>query len=197
MTDLDLVNQALNEMGQNRITSLDNTIQSATVATANVQLIRIKRAVLRTRDWNCARKRAELVEVPGDPSLGEWSQAYRLPVDCVAMRRFVSTYDDVKHAKFSVENDAEDKKILFTDCGTNKIVYTADLTDVNRWDPLLFDACATRLAIQFAITFARDLDFLTTLWKVYANKIEEAAGVDDSEGGIEDVYAKDLVTVRS
>jgi hypothetical protein len=196
MTDLDLVNQALNEVGQKRIVSLDNTISSEIIATANFQLDRIKRAVLRTHDWNCARRRKELDVLDSGLSLGEWAAAYRVPVDCLAVRRFISDIPEVAHAAFSVEDDPDDKKILFTNSGTNKIVYTANLLDVNRWDALLFDACATRLAMQFAITIPRDLKFMETLFKLYQEKIQEAAGVDETEGGIESVYGRDLVTIR-
>ena len=196
MIDLDLVNQALNECGQKEVTSLDNTNNSNIVATANRQLDRIKRAVLRTRDWNCARKRATLDALDPNLSLGEWTLAYRLPPDCLAVRRFVSEFDDIKRAKFSVESDPDDKRILFTRHGNNKIVYTANLLDVNRWDPLLFDACATRLAIQFAITIPRDLKFMQALQGVYQAKIEETTGVDEAEGGIDVVYDRTLVNVR-
>lgn len=196
MTDLDLVNQAFNECGQKQIDTLDNTNNSAMVATANRQLDRIKRAVLRTRDWNCARKRAIVDVLDASLSLGEWTQAFRLPPDCLAMRRFVSDFKHVKYAKFSVESDPDDKRILFTTHGNNKIVYTANLLDVNRWDSLLFDACATRLAIQFAITIPRDLKFMQALQSVYQAKIEETTGVDEAEGGIEVFYDSTLVDVR-
>lgn len=195
-TNLDLVNQALNEMGQARIPSLDNTNNSALVDTANFQLARVKKAVLRVRDWNCARKRRELDALDAGLSLGEWSLAYRLPPDCVAVRRFVSTCPETAHAPFSVERDPDDKPILFTNCGNNKIVYTALIDDVNRWDPLLFDACASRLAVQFAITLNKDLKFLQSCWQAYQMKIEEAAGVDEAESGVERVIRSDFVGVR-
>jgi hypothetical protein len=68
---------------------------------------------------------------------------------------------------------------------------------VNRFDSLLFYACATRLSVEFAIAFARDLKFLTSLWEMYRGKIEEAVGADEAEGGIEKVYSRDMVTVRN
>jgi hypothetical protein len=192
-----LVNRALNEVGQKRITSLDNTISSEIIATANIQLDRVKRAVLRMRDWNCARRRKVLDVLDANLSLGEWNQAYRVPSDCLAVRRFISDIEGQRYAKFSVEDDPPDKKILFTTHGTDKIVYTANLLDVNRWDALLFDACVTRLAIQFAITIPRDLKFMQALQSVYQSKIDEAVGVDEGEGGIENIYDSTLVDVRA
>jgi hypothetical protein len=196
-TDIELVNQALTEIGQDKIVSLDNTVSSKVIQTAIFQLPRIKQAVLRTHDWNCARRRAPLNLLSEDVSLGEWVFNYRLPAGCLAARRFVGITDDEKYQKFSVEQDQDGKHVLLTNLENARLVYTHNLLDVNRWDALLFDACGTRLAIQFAISFARDLKFLTSLWEVYKSKIEEAAGVDEAEGGIESAYNFDMVTVRS
>lgn len=196
-TDTDLVNQALTEIGQDRIISLDDTVNSKVIQTANFQLPRIKPAVLRTRDWNCARRRAALDLLPTDLSFGEWGFSYSLPANCLAVRRFVGLTEEDRGQRFSVEQDDNGKPILLTNVDNAAIVYTFNLTDVNRWDSLLFDACATRLAIQFAISFARDLKFLTSLWEVYKAKLEEAMGVDESEGGIEKVSSREIINVRN
>lgn len=196
-TDLELCNDALTEIGQDKIPSLDNTVSSKVIQTANFALPRIKQGVLRTRDWNCARRRIVLDLLPDDLSFGEWSYSYRVPAGCLAVRRFVGLFDDQKFAPRALEQDQDGKPVLFTNVQNAAIVYTFDLQDVNRWDRLLYDACATRLAIQFAISFARDLKFMTTLWEVYKSKIEEAAGVDEAESGIESAYNYDMVTVRA
>jgi len=199
MDDLSLVNQTLNEIGQSPVTSLDNTVNSDTITTALLQLDRIKRAVLRAHDWNCARTRKALTlvgAVDDNDSLGEWSYAYRLPADCLAVRRFVSDDSCVKYAKFSVEIDSEDKRILYTNYGNDKIVYTRDLMDVNRWDSLLCDACSTRLAVEFATAIPRDIKMSLGIMEIYEKKILQAQGVDEAECGIESVYSGDLVSVR-
>lgn len=194
-TDLDLVNEGLNLVGENRIPSLTNTTNSKLIETAKFFLPRVKRAVLRAHDWNCARRRKELAAVTNE-SLGEWSAAYRLPPECLAVRRFVSPFPDVAHAAFAVEIDSQNKPILYTDHGVNKIVFTGEITDVNRWDTLLFDAAATRLAIEFAAVFPRDMKFVEMMWKVYSEKIDEARGVNETEGGIERVYSDSIAGVR-
>jgi hypothetical protein len=150
---------------------------------------------LRARDWNCARKRADLAAVDNN-SLGEWSAAYRLVPDCLAVRRFVSTDECIAHAKFSVELDDEDKPILYTNDGNGKIVYTTNLTDINRWDVMLYDVAVTRFAHELAKALARDMKLATTLWQLYVAKMEEVSGVDEAEGGVEQTFDKTLVTVR-
>lgn len=206
MDDLSLVNIALNEVGQTALRSLDTleTVDGrqtgADVQTAVMQLDRIKRAVLSEADWNCARKRKQLVKIgtgsTDNGSLGEWNYAYRLPPDCLVVRRFVSSSWDFCHAKFSVEIDSQDKRILYTNHGNDKIVYTCNMTDVNRWSATLYDACGTRLSVEFATAIARDSKLAMTQMEKYLKKIELASGVDEAEGGIEVEMGRDLVSVR-
>lgn len=198
MTDLDMVNQALNEIGQKAVTSLDNTVASETIVTANFQLPRVKQAVLRVRNWGFARRRKQLDALDPALSLGQWTQAYRLPPDCVAVRHFISAINNPQemHAERSVEIDAEDKRILFTSDGTDKIVYTTYLLDVNRWDALAYDCCATRLAAEFATIMLRDFKLAAGFWEKYKEKLDEADGVDKAESGIQSIYDSTLVDVR-
>jgi hypothetical protein len=194
-TDLDLVNSGLALVGQDRVVSLDNTVNSKVIQTANFFLPRVKQAVLRAHDWNCARRRAALVAVTNE-SLGEWGSAYRLPADCLAVRKFVSDYDEVAYAPYSVEIDSGDLPVLYTNEATAKLVYTGYILDVNRWDVLLFDAAATRLAVEFAAVFPRDMKFVEMMWRSYQLKIDEAQGVNETEGGIARNYSNSIAGVR-
>jgi hypothetical protein len=193
-TDLDLVNEGLNLVGENRIPSLTNTTNSKLIETAKFFLPRVKRAVLRAHDWNCARRRKELAAATNE-SLGEWGLAYRLPPECLAVRRFVSSIPEVAYAPFSVEIDSQNKPILYTDEGVNKIVFTGEIS-VDRWDSLLFDMAATRLAIEFASVFPRDVKFVEAMWRTYSIKLDETRGVSETEGGIERVYSDSIASVR-
>lgn len=193
-SDLSLSNAALNLIGSDRIASLDNTVSSV-IQTVNQFLPLAKQETLRVRDWNAVRGRAELAEVT-NTSLGEWSKAYRLPTDCLCMRRFVSVWRDIKFARYSVEIDDDDKRTLFTTDGTNKIVYTRNITDVNRWDSLLFNACALRVAWYLAGPIVRDFKLQQGMLQSLAAQFEEACGVDEGEGGLDNPYDRTLLTVR-
>jgi hypothetical protein len=166
-----------------------------------LQLDRIKRAVLSEADWNCARKRAEFARIGTNSmdngSFGEWRYAYRVPPDCLTVRRFVGQVYFGRNAKFSRELDAEHKPILFTNHGPSAfVVYTVDMLDVNRWSPTLVDACATRLSVEFATAIARDVKLADAQIVKYMKKIELATGIDEAEGGIESMRDADLVNVR-
>ena len=198
MTDLDLVNVALTRVGIEKLKSLDDTVNSKVIQCAKLQLPVAKQATLRANDWNCARRRRPLALRAGaDLSLGEWAYTYEVPSDCLAVRRFAGLSDEAKFASFSVEKDENWTPILFTNVENAAIVYTGNMTDVNRFDSMLFDACATRLGIEFCIAFPRELKFMEALWQQYKNKIEEAVGADEAEGGIEKAYERDMGNVRA
>lgn len=196
-SDLDLANTALNHIGSDRITSLDNTVSSKTIQVVLQYLALAKQETLRARDWNCARGRTVLDSLDARAlSLGEWSFAYRLPADFLCMRRFISQDPEIVSASYSVEIDQDGKRVLFTNCGTNKIVYTRNVTDVNRWDSLLFGACALKLAWFLTGPIVRDSKMQIGMLQMFAAQFEEAIGVNEGEGGHAHVYDDTLVSVR-
>lgn len=195
--NLSLVNAAFNLIGADRIVSLDNTVSSKQIQTALQFLPLAKQESLRARDWNCVRGRATLDALDADElSLGEWSQAYRLPTDCLCFRHFASTCIEIRHAQYSVEIDGDDKRTLFTNYGNNKAVYTRNIDDVNRWDSLLFNACVFKLAHSFAGPIVRDFKLQQAMLSTLQAQFDEACGVDEGEGGLDVPYDRTLVTVR-
>lgn len=196
-TDIDLVNAALQMIGEDRIASLDNTVASKKVQICNQFLPLAKQETLRARDWNCCRGRAALASLDAQAlSLGEWASAYRLPADFLCMRRFISINSDSAFSPYNVEIDADDKKVLFTNCGNNKIVYTRNITDVNRWDSLLFGACVLKLAWFLVGPLIRDFKAQIAMVQQFAAQFEEAIGVNEGEGGHDRAYDDTLVSVR-
>ncbi len=196
-SDTDLASTALNFIGSDRIASLDNVVNSKVVQSVNQYLPLAKQETLRARDWNCVRGRITLATLDAHAlSLGEWTAAYRVPADLLCMRRFISVCDSVKFAAYSIEIDEDGKRVLFTNCGSNKIVYTRNITDVNRWDSLLFGAAALKLAMYLTGPIVRDFKMSQSMMAHLAVQFEEAIGVDEGEGRLDQVYDSTLVSVR-
>lgn len=196
-SDLSLANTALNFIGSDRIVSLDNTVNSKVIQTVNQYLPLAKQETLRARDWNCVRGRKQLASLDARAlSLGEWSFAYRLPDDFLCMRSFITWNPETKFAAYRVEIDDGDKRVLFTDCGTDKVVYTRNVTDVNRWDSLLFGACALKLAVYLTGPIIRDFKMAQGMMAHFAVQFEEAIGANEGEGGHDQPYDGTLVSVR-
>lgn len=195
--DLSLANTALNLIGSDRIVSMDNTTNSKTIQLVNQYFDLAKQETLRARDWNCARGRTTLDTLDAQVlSLGEWDKAYRLPADFLCMRRFISVDPEVQFAAYNVEIDDQDKRVLFTNCGTNKVVYTRNVLDVNRWDSNLFEACAAKLAYHLAGPIVRDFKLQQAAMQNAEKLFEDAIGVNEGEGGHDRVYDDTLVSVR-
>jgi len=194
-TDLDLANFACDLIGQDHVPSLVTSLNNKTVVAINGCLTNVKEQALRARDWNCARRRATLAPTTNE-SLGEWAFAYFTPTDCLAVRRFIGDAIGHKH-RFSWELNAAHKHILYCNVENAAIVYTGNITDVNRWDRLLFNAAASMLAARLASSFARDVKLADKFLADAFREFDEAVGVDEAEGEREQESSTGFVDVRN
>ena len=195
-TDLDLVNSALGMLGQDGLVSLTNTVNSKTIPIVNRFLVAAKEETLRIRDWNCVRGRANLALLTTDESLGEWSFSYRLPEDCLCVRRFIGAFKDDKGRCFSVEIDSQNKRALYCNVENAKIVYTRNITNVQVWDALLFNTAATRLAWHMTGPIVRDYKLAQMFLEKLSVAWDEAIQANEGEGNIEILTNSPLVDVR-
>jgi hypothetical protein len=195
-TDLDLANQALGLIGQDTVRSLTTSLNDKAVVAINLQLDSVKEQALRARDWNCARRRKALAAATNE-SLGEWINAYRIPSDCLAVRRLISFLAPGSRHRFSVESDSQGKPILYCSIANAGIVYTANITDVNRWDRLLFNAASAMLAAKLASSFSRDIKLAEKFMADAFREFDEAVGVDEGEGMRESEISTSFLDVRN
>ena len=196
-TDTDLANQALALIGQDSVPSLLTSLNNKTVVAINAHLANTKEQVLRMRDWNCARRRATLSLTTNNESLGEWTYSYRTPADCLAVRRLICfPYTNQRHV-FSWEVDSEGKRVLYCHLENAAIIYQANITDVNRWDRLLFNACAALLASRLAASFGKDVKMAEKFLMDAYREFDEAVGVDEGEGNREIEVSTDFIDVRN
>ena len=195
-TDLDLANQACGLIGQDTVPSLLSSLNNKTVVAINLQLASVKEQALRARDWNCARRRKTLALTTNE-SLGEWAFAYRLPSDCLAVRRLIAFHWTGARHRFSVESDSQGKPILYCNVENAAIIYTSNITDVNRWDRLLFNAASAMLAAKLASSFSRDIKLAEKFLADAFREFDEAVGVDEAEGQREQEVSTGFIDVRS
>ena len=195
-TDTNLANYALGLIAQDPIPNLlpASAMNNKVIVAINEYLAQVKESMLRARDWNCARRRAALAEVTNE-SLGEWAYAYRTPADCLAVRRFVGERTGCR-SPFAWEIDSASKRILYCNVQNAKIVYTANITDVNRWDKLLFNACGAMLAARLAGAWGRDTKLAEKFMGDAFREFDEAYGVDEGESGNEQESSTLFTDVR-
>lgn len=134
-SEVDLVNRALSKLGATRITSLTDATTAARAVNHAYPFVRD--AVLRAHPWNCTVARVQLAPLSTAPPFG-YDYQYQSPSDCIKVLEVTTDYDWV------VEGTA-----ILTDEGTVLDVrYQKQVTDVNEFDSLLFEAIAARLAFE-------------------------------------------------
>jgi len=149
---IDICNQALAEVGEQILTTLDEKTRPAQLC--RELLGPAVREVLNRGLWKCARVQAELsrvVPASGEEPLG-WSYAYQLPEDYIRLAAF----NDVDLAQrvlrphlFEVRGDR-----LLSNVERARVVYVRDLSakgeEVRLMGPLLTRAVVLNLAAKLA-----------------------------------------------
>jgi hypothetical protein len=128
-------------------------------------------AVLQAYPWNEAAERAALAALPPPPF--EWSAAYRLPDDCLALR---DLYDDpaALHA-------VEGRNVLCNLSAPLRIRYTKRI-EAEDMRPLLFVAVAARLAADMAPSLMESATGAAALEAKAKDALMEAKRADAKEG---------------
>jgi hypothetical protein len=187
--ETDLVNVALNLIAHEEITNIMDTTNA--VAKTARRLYPVARdAATRAAHWNCATWRQTLAEVEpsADYTQHDFSFVYQLPQNplCLKARRFEDVgcnYDPrgrfhPGNRPFRVEG-----RFILTNVETPTLVYTRQIIDVNLMDALLYQATAVLLGCHFALAIRQDYKRHAELFKAWDLLREEAAGLDEAEGG--------------
>lgn len=167
-SDVDLVNQALLEIGESPISSL--TDQNKAARQASRLYPQVRDQVLRMGAWNCATKRVALSTSADTPAF-DFSYAHELPPDFL---RLLETSDP------DLDYKIEGRQLL-SDSSSISIRYVYRLTDVTLMDDLLVAAIASMLAAELAMTLKGSPAWARDLYGLAAAKIDEARFIDGVE----------------
>lgn len=170
----DIVNTALDYLGQSSITGLDE--RSPQAARARRMWDGARDSVLRAHIWKCAQKRVQLPRLAARPVFG-FTYRYQLPPDFL---RLVSTNPD---ARFSVEGDT-----IMADTPELAIAYVARVEDAGLFDAALRDCLALKLAAMMAYGVTASAALSESLETRYKERLREARAADAREGEAQ-VYA--------
>lgn len=189
MTETQIANLALSQLGHRRITSLGDTTPEATLCDLHYETVRD--SVLRDFPWSFAIRHAEPTQVPESPSW-EFSHAFQLPSDPYCLRVVATDHDRVG-TPWVVEG-----RLLLISANRVRIKYIARIIDTTQYDPMFVQAFATRLAAEIAYSLTRKSDLQKERFAEYLHKLEQAAGADSQEHRQErlDDGAGDLLMVR-
>ncbi|MGE4503763.1 MAG: hypothetical protein AB7D51_00320 [Desulfovibrionaceae bacterium] len=176
---VEICNNALQDLGEDTITTLADTTRAARLC--NQRWPATRDAVLRAHPWNCAMARAELAAATERPTW-KWDWSYQLPTDCL---RVVGVVDSEERdvAQWEVQGGT----LLCNEPAPINIAYVRRETDPRRYDPLLAEALAARMAATLAYPLTASTSLAQAHWEAYRERLLEARGVDAREGVPESV----------
>ena len=161
-TETDIANMALIMLGQQPITSLDDSNNRAVLA--NKRLADVRDSVLRAHPWNSAVMRASLTADGTAPTWG-FDKRYALPADFV---RMISIEDPLVEYKIEAGNSGSTSgNYILSDATVMKILYIFRLTDVSKMDDTLKHAIATRLAAEIGQAVTGDINTANMMLEKY------------------------------
>ena len=166
--DINIVNRALTLLGVNTITALTDSDKAA--STASVLWDDTRAAVFRAHPWNCLTKRVALSKDSSSPAYG-YDNRFQLPADFLRLIQLEEPTDN-----YQIEND-----FILYDGDTLNVQYLALVTDVTKYDTLLIDTLAARLAAELAQPLLQSTSAMDQMWKMYEMKLKEARYVDAQE----------------
>jgi hypothetical protein len=171
---IEICNNALLDLGEDAIMSLGD--ESKAAGLCNHRWPAVRDAVLRAHPWNCAMAQAELAAGAAAP-LWKWECRYVLPVDFLRIVRIVGCDGSQVH-----DWEIQGGLVLCNEEAPIYIAYVRRETDPRKYDALLDETLAARLAATLAYPLTGSTALAQSCWSLYQDKLNEARGVDAREG---------------
>lgn len=185
-SEVEICNGALEMLGDQSITSLDDNTTRAKLCKTFYPFVRD--FVLRAHPWRCATKRYTCGLLAEVPVFG-YTYQFQLPTDCL---RVVLLEDDEGDLSWNREGD----KILSESTNGN-IIYIQSLSDPSKMDPMLVMAVMAKLAAILAHAITDKANLIGGLEDLYAKLLQDARSVNAQEGSTQAFESNVLVDVRS
>lgn len=183
-TDVDICNRALSRLGTRAtISALDEN--STEARTASIWYAATRDVLLRSHDWNFARRRVVLAEQGTAPT--GWAFRYAFPTDCIRLLRLASATPDMDSVRFEVAGDAASRFVL-CDEPAAEAVYTARVDDPNLYDAGFASALVDQLAAHIAYPVTQKTEIAVRLAQMARSALADAmaADVNEAEGATGD-----------
>jgi len=200
-SETDCLNDALGQIGANRITSIDDG--SINAEHCKVFYPPLRDGLIRSHHWNFAQKRVQLAVDAQAPAF-EFAFSFTLPADSLKVIGYTGADPDTTTIPLLEQfNDPnlprykiEARKLLTND-GTVSIIYLARITDPNIWDGMFYQLVASWLASKLAKAIMKDAKTSRELLSEAVDLILPlAAAVDGQEGTVDPMVVPDLISGR-
>ena len=179
VTKTSICNMALMPIGSQRIHDIDDDTDETAIL-CNFYYDIIVDEVLRSHEWNCAIHYQSLAELSSDDDdyiledYESFSYQYTLPTDPKCLRVLsIPEYPD--------ENYEIMGEYLLCNLETVVLKYIKRITDPTKFDPLLVQAIAYRLAAELALKISSSPGIRDDMLKMYEWQLNRAATIDGIE----------------
>ena len=184
ISNVKIVNMALNKIGARRIMTLDEDNEAARRAN---EIYEDTRDILLTKHpWNFATKRAALALVSGETPAYEFDNVFALPSDYLRVEK--SEDDDTI---YKIEG-----KRLLTNEDTINIKYIARITDPSKFSHGFVNALIYRLAADLAYAITNNVGLQKNMEDLAAFNLKVAKSEDAQEGTPDGLKANRWVLSR-
>lgn len=183
MTDVEVVNLALDQIGQPPLAALDNTTDVGKKCLRTYGPLRD--AVLRDHAWNFAVKWK--LALAADATKVSAAFAYSYTRDPKDLR--VLGINDDPEAIWKVEG-----RHIVTDESSVDVQYIEQNTDPTTWDSGFVIMFSVRLAAHLALAISQRADYAQKLLQTYELLKTGVLSVDGQEGTLEPFITDDLTT---
>lgn len=183
-SEVQVCNNALVEIGAQRIAALSDTTERARVC--NEQYAKVRNELLYAHPWNFAIKRAQLAATVNTPEF-EWDTEFSLPSDCL---RVLDT-DLYKDQDYQIEG-----RFLYANTDAIKIKYIAEIADVTKYTPGFAEVLALKLAANIAYALTQSTTLKEQLEAKFERRLKVVRTFDAQEGVGSRVYADSWLNSR-
>jgi hypothetical protein len=170
-----ICNRALDLLGADPLTSLEDGTKTANLCLRNFTAIRD--IVLRSYPWNSAMRRAALPALAELPAWGYLFQ-YELPTGPLP-ERCLRVHRVARGENYRIEG----RRILTDYPAPLQILYVAQIDDPADFDPLLAESIAARLGVYLAANLTESASRVDAMREYYLDTLALARSVDAQEGG--------------
>lgn len=194
-SQIDIFNMALTtKLGLRAISSLSENTESARNCSRVWDFC--LEYVLRSHNWNFAKKQSELILMP--EKLINWDYLYSYPINCLYIRRIFNEKTIQKNGNEEFEEVIIDgnHKVIATNMENAYIEYTTKINDYSLFDPMFTECLVCFLAYQLATPLTGNNSLKQSLQQEYALKIEQSKLTNSNQINIIENYISDYQKAR-
>jgi hypothetical protein len=167
-----VANIALIALGEKPITVLSENNKNATLV--NTRIDDVRRFVLRSHPWRCAKKQAQLAASATAP-LFNWTSKYPLPAD------FIRFYNEDEMTEYLGIWEIMDGHVYTKRQGALNCEYIYDLQDYTVMDAAMVHVIAYHLAAELALPITQNPSRAQAALSTMSGKLELARLVNAQE----------------